>query len=376
MALGLWRDRAGLILAFALPPLVFMVFASVFSSGASGRLDVNAGVYDASPSLDSRRLVQDLQIRLARPLRIYPSASALQKAVLDGDLDGGVIVKAGAATDPTPSQVIVNPARRAIGEVLTAKVEASGRAVLAGPLMRRNMLRLESLLRLTPAQAGRLRRLPQPGASPSFAAETVLGAEDPLVVYYAGAVSILFLLFTAAQGAASVIDDRAAGLRLRLGLSAAGMAPMMAGRMLWLTCLGVGQSLVLFSVADLVYHISFLTAFAPWLVTALFAAAASAGLALAVTALCKSRQQAQTASTFAILILAAVGGSMAPRFLMPAAMQSLGWFTPHAWVIEAYQTLLWRRQFTVEVVKAWGVLALFAAGGFGVALLAEQRRRL
>ena len=30
MALGLWRDRAGLVLVFVLPPLVFIVFATVF----------------------------------------------------------------------------------------------------------------------------------------------------------------------------------------------------------------------------------------------------------------------------------------------------------------------------------------------------------
>ena len=43
MALGLWRDRAGLVLVFVLPPLVFIVFASVFSAGATGRLDIRAG---------------------------------------------------------------------------------------------------------------------------------------------------------------------------------------------------------------------------------------------------------------------------------------------------------------------------------------------
>jgi ABC-2 type transport system permease protein len=43
MALGLWRDRAGLVLVFVLPPLVFIVFATVFSAGASGRLDIRVG---------------------------------------------------------------------------------------------------------------------------------------------------------------------------------------------------------------------------------------------------------------------------------------------------------------------------------------------
>ena len=72
MALSLWRDRAGLVLVFVLPPLVFIVFASVFSSGASGRLDIRAGVVDLTDSADSRRLLDSLQRRLGGRLTRLP----------------------------------------------------------------------------------------------------------------------------------------------------------------------------------------------------------------------------------------------------------------------------------------------------------------
>ncbi len=115
---------------------------------------------------------------------------------------------------------------------------------------------------------------------------------------------------------------------------------------------------------------------AAWSATAFCAAAASAGIALALAAACDTREQAQPISTFAFLILAAVGGSMAPRFLMPEALQSLGWLTPHSWVIEAYQTVLWRGLVNTTVVQAWAVLASFATAGFLAALALEGRRRL
>ena len=79
------------------------------------------------------------------------------------------------------------------------------------------------------------------------------------MIYYAGAVSILFLMFTAMQGAMSLIDERRAGLWLRLGLSTGGVAPLLGGRMLWLTALGVIQALVLFQVAAVVYGVPVLT---------------------------------------------------------------------------------------------------------------------
>jgi ABC-2 type transport system permease protein len=207
-------------------------------------------------------------------------------------------------------------------------------------------------------------------------AQRVLSGGDPLLVYYAGAVSILFLMFTAMQGAMSLIDERTAGLRLRLGLSAGGVAPLLGGRMLWLTGLGVVQALVLFLVAALVYGVPLLTNLAAWAATAVCAAAASAGIALGLAAACNTREQAQPVSTFAFLILAAVGGSMAPRFLMPEALQTLGWLTPHAWVIEAYQTVLWRGLVNTTVFQAWTVLSSFAAAGFLAALWIEGRRRL
>jgi ABC-2 type transport system permease protein len=146
--------------------------------------------------------------------------------------------------------------------------------------------------------------------------------------------------------------------------------------MLWLTALGVIQALVLFQVAAVVYGVPVLTNLPAWWATAVCAAAASAGIALALAAACNTREQAQPVSTFAFLILAAIGGSMAPRFLMPEALQTLGWLTPHTWVIEAYQTVLWRGLVNTTVLEAWTVLASFAGAGFLAALWLEARRRL
>ena len=42
-----------------------------------------------------------------------------------------------------------------------------------------------------------------------------------------------------------------------------------------------------------------------------------------------------------VLVISALGGSMVPRFLMPPAVQGLGWFTPNTWVLEAYSRVFW-----------------------------------
>jgi ABC-2 type transport system permease protein len=187
---------------------------------------------------------------------------------------------------------------------------------------------------------------------------------------------MLFLLFSAAQGAMSLIDERRAGMRMRLGLNIGGVWPLLAGRMLWLTGLGVLQALAIFLVAWAVYGVRLWVNIAPWLATAVCAAWAAAGVGLCLSAASRTREQAQAITTFVILVLAAIGGSMAPRFLMPAAFQALGWLTPHAWAIEAYQTVVWRGLVDGRVLVAWAVLIAFGAAGLIAALLVEQRRKL
>jgi ABC-2 type transport system permease protein len=377
MALSLWRDRAGLVLVFVLPPLVFIVFASVFSAGASGRLDIRAGVVDQTDNADSGRLIGSLQRRLGGRLSRSPDVAALEDAIESGKADAGLVLHGDLADTPTPVTVLIHPGRRAAGEVLTAQVNAAAVQDLPELMLRREVAHLDPVLALTPDQ---VRRVNAPqfglGSAPPFAAQQILPGGDPLVIYYAGAVSILFLMFTAMQGAMSLIDERLAGLRLRLGLSAGGITPLLGGRMLWLTALGVVQALVLFVAAAVIYRVPLFANLAAWAATAASAAAASAGIALAIAAVCQTREQAQPASTFAFLILGAIGGSMAPRFLMPEALQTLGWLTPHTWVIEAYQAVLWRGVVNTTVAQAWAVLGGFAVAGFLTALWIEGRRRL
>jgi len=377
MALSLWRDRAGLVLVFVLPPLVYVVFASVFGAGISGRLDIRAEVFDQTNSADSHRLIDALRHRLDGRLTLAPNVAALEEAIQSGRADAGLVLAGNFAEVKTPVTVLIHPGRKAAGELLTAQVNAVATQDLPELMLRRETARLAPILQLTPDQNRHLTALPQNLVPPPpFAAQQVLPGSDPLQIYYGGAVSILFLMFTAMQGAMTLIDERRAGLRLRQVLSVGGIAPLLGGRMLWLTALGVVQALVLFTVAAIAFRVPLLENFAAWSATAICSAAASAGIALGLAAACRTREQAQPVSTFIFLVLAAVGGSMAPRFLMPEMLQRLGWLTPHAWVIDAYQTVLSRGLVNTAVVQAWAVLFGFAAAGFAAALVIEGRRQL
>jgi ABC-2 type transport system permease protein len=208
--------------------------------------------------------------------------------------------------------------------------------------------------------------------------ENVMGAKKggAGIAYYAGAVTILFSLFAATHGALTLIDERRSGVADRILAGPAGMGPVVSGKFLFLIAQGVAQASVIFATAQIVFGVPVIAHLGYWLVTTLAASIAAGGLALALISLCRSREQAQMLSTFVILILAAIGGSMVPRFLMPPWLQSLGWWTPHAWVIDAYQGLLWRDVGAGGLYNAWIVLTLIGVAGFAIAQVAVRRIRL
>jgi ABC-2 type transport system permease protein len=216
-----------------------------------------------------------------------------------------------------------------------------------------------------------------PKAVPLFASEQVTGVKKggATIAYYAGAVTILFSLFAATHGALTLIDERRSGVAERILAGPAGIGPVVSGKYLFLIAQAVAQAAVIFATAQIVFGVPMLQHLGLWLVTTLAAAAAAGGVAMALVSICRSREQAQMLSTFVILILAALGGSMVPRFLMPPWLQSLSWWTPHAWVIDAYQGLLWRDESAEGLYKAWIVLTLIGLAGFALAQGAARRIR-
>ena len=64
------------------------------------------------------------------------------------------------------------------------------------------------------------------------------------------------------------------------------------------------------------------------------------GLFLAST--CRTRAQLGGISLLIILVMSSLGGSMFPRYLMPAGMQKAGLATFNAWALDGYIKVFWR----------------------------------
>lgn len=103
------------------------------------------------------------------------------------------------------------------------------------------------------------------------------------------------------------------------------------------------------------------------------ASLAAIGFALVIATLARTPEQATTAAATVILILAAIGGIMVPKLVMPPVMQQLAELSPFSWGLEGFLDLFVRGGGVREMLPEAGQLLAFAVVCFVIALLRFRR---
>jgi len=352
MWLRLWRDKGALILAFVLPGFIFAIFAAIFSNASGGNLDLRVALANdstAPPSVFFTKKLQESDLISVTYDEAWTEEDIIKRIRL-GEDDVGVLIFGSIAEPKTPSiRIIQDPSRDVAATVLKGQIR-------------------QMLFDLAGEEGPEF--FETVSALGSSEGETL---EDPTVTYYIGATAILFLLFSAMQGASISIDERRNGISDRLMVGPAGAFGMLSGKFVFLTIVGFFQAAIICAVAALFFDVPVKAHLLPLALACLGAAVLASGLALLVASLCKTLTQMNTVSTFAVLLLSAVGGSMVPRFMMPGWLQELGVVTPNFWSIEAFYGILARGQSVLDLLAVWGILF---GGGFlclGLAALLSHK---
>jgi len=182
-----------------------------------------------------------------------------------------------------------------------------------------------------------------------------------MATYYAAAIGVMFLLFSVAGASGSLLEDKEAGILDRLLFTPLGMTRLLFANGCWMTIMAICSMTILFIFAALVFGVG------PWsgarliacAVVTVITAIATSSLGLLLATACRSRAQLAGISTVVILAMSAIGGSMIPRFAMPAAVQEIGWYTTfNAWAVEAYLEVFWYTPAEAGLGEIFAGLAL------------------
>jgi ABC-2 type transport system permease protein len=135
-----------------------------------------------------------------------------------------------------------------------------------------------------------------------------------------------------------------------------------AGRVLvpWLG----GEALALPARWDLLAAVAACTSFA------------AIGWGLLVAASARTLEQATVIGGVGNILVAAVGGIMVPRFVMPQAMQTLADFSPMAWALDGFHAVILRQGATADIAAPCAKLLALAIVLLALALAIHHRRRV
>jgi ABC-2 type transport system permease protein len=418
---GLRRDRAALALSFVLPVAFFTIFAVIFGGQHDTVPRVHVIVVDEDHSAASRNLVRGLQREgslvvttrpeskdKSRPAPDYTGATA-EAAVKAGEVPVALIVPAGWGQHPVAFDGSQGKAAQI--ELLNDQSDAIAPQVVSGMLQKAAMTSMPASMAaegekyterylgtLTPeqrkrwdanlAQLNELEKQRDQQTQTAATQQTSSGFNGMIAVhtrgvagqhqnkniisFYAAAVGVMFLMFTASGAAGSLLDEQDSGTLDRVLSSRVTMTTLLAGKLTFNTLLAFAQLVVMFLWGWAVFHLDFWSHVPGFIVMGLCTAFAVASFGIFLASMCHTRGQLGAVSTLLILIMSSVGGSMFPRFLMPEGMQKAGLFTINAWAIDGFTKVFWR---DLPVTALWPQVAVLLAIGVGLFLVAKRVAR-
>jgi len=382
--LALLRDRHGLAALFVMPLIFILVMTmalhDAFMPGAS--IDVAYAVVDLDNSPHSQALVRRLdksgsfrRIAVGQDLEsaregIRQNQYALVLA-LPAKFGERLLAPAGADGQPTePLTLLVDP-------TLNPALQLAFRNQTAAAL---GAIRADELTR----RAGKLFGLPvSPTAERDWPDEIVSVAvqnqrtiRPPSSVQQNVQAWLVFAMFFVVIPIASIfIIERQQGTLQRLRAIGLPFGYILAGKLLPFFIVNQLQAVLMVLVGMFIVPMlggealqmpAGISLFHWWLVAASVSLAAVA-FALLVASLTRTSQQAVVVGGVGNILMGAVGGIMVPKFMMPAAMQRLAEWSPMAWGLDGFHTVMLRHggfdAILPDLLKllTFAVLSLIAA---------------
>jgi ABC-2 type transport system permease protein len=406
---SLCRDRGALVLSFILPLVFFSIFAVIFGGRHDRTPKVTVLVVDEDHSRISQRLVRGLEregslLVKTRPAPVkgaeQPEYAALtaEAAVKAGTAPVALIIPHGFGEDPisfapaggnrptiqlledssdivAPQMILGLLQKVAMTSMPDLMAEQGSKYLdqITGGLTREQHDRLDESLRYLRERQESGAAAPASGYGGIIAvtARAVVGENknNPMVSFYAAAIGVMFLLFTASGAAGALLDEVESGTLDRVLSSRVTMTTLLLGKLAFNSLLAFSQLVLMFLWGWAVFKLDFWSHIPGFVAMGVCTAFAVAAFGMLLASVCRTRAQLGALSTLVILVMSSIGGSMFPRFLMPEAMQKAGLLTINAWAIDGFTKVFWRDE---PVFRLWPQVLVLV--GIAIVLFAIARR--
>ena len=413
--LALKRDRGALVLSFVLPLAFFSIFAVIFGGAHDTTPKVHVIVVDEDKSEASQDLVKALEKESSLVVTTKPeaknknappadyTAATAEAAVQAGDAPVALVIPKGFGQHPiafgpdeggTAVQLLNDQSDTIAPQIVTGLLQKAAMTAMPAVMAEQGMQTAEKYIGgFTPQQKkvvedglADLRKEVANGDVGSGASGTsddngggiiqvktraVVGQnkKSPMISFYAAAIGVMFLLFTASGSAGALLDEAESGTLERVLSTRVTMTKLLGGKLVFNTLLAFAQLVAMFLWGWAVFKLDFFSHLPGFAVMGLCTAFAVAAFGLVLASLCHTRAQLGALSTLVILVMSSVGGSMFPRYLMPESMQKAGLLTINAWAIDGFTKVFWR---DLPVTDLWPQVSVLVA--VGVVLFVVARR--
>lgn len=381
----LMRDRTALIFIFALPLAFTFILGFVFarSSDKPNAEALKVLVANQDAGKEGAALVESLG---KVGLNVVPAGSSdVTQQVKKGEQAVGVVIPgdfsanlraaitkmaAGESAAPVHLTVIVDPAQAQIGGMAQGAIFAATQRTTA-PLFRAAALERvpQEYRKFAEQQMGNSsgRSVVALDVSSQQSAQEKLDKPSAGDNVMPGFV-VYFVFFTANSVAATLLLERQEGTLRRMLSAPIAPGTILFGKLLARALLALLQTVLLFGIGFVFFHVHVGSSLFGLALTALATIFASTGLGLLIASMGRTQEQIQGMTTFVLVIMGLLSGCFVPRAFMPEAMQKLSLITPHAWALSAYQDLLLRKLPLASALPNIGVVLLFGAAFYGLAL--------
>ena len=383
--LALSRDRFGLATLFVMPAVFILIMSlalrdTLRSDGTGPQLRYAVVDLDATPC--SRELAELLPAQAFRPELQLTTESAVRAAIAGNRLPFAVVIPKGfeerfSAEIGAPGLVTLE-----LDPTVAALARSAFRQHLLGVL---GTLKARDFLRsVDPSFGASAASALNPQSLQGSVLETSvrsagLCAPPTSVQQNVPAWLIFGMFFVVLPLSAIFITERQHGTlqrQLSLGL---GHGTLLLGKLLPFMAINLIQAVLMLAVG--VYLVPLCGGEALALPLAIWAPLAAMAVAVSFAAvswalLVATLEQATALGGVGNIILAALGGIMVPRFVMPAELRHLTSLSPMAWGLDGFHAVLLRGGGWAGLLPAASRLVLFALAALGLAFFSARRGKL